>query len=196
MAIPRVSRSWISGVLRDALPGPAPRLLRAWAMRPGTTRRIQKTRPASRHSRRNAACLLQGSGRPDELPPDGSRCGSVLDRMHAFAGPSARAERDLAAGLNLPADWSLWSPPSERSFRFSKSQCLDWALFRSLALQRRIVGSARLAAVGDLAKLISRSIDEPVARTKNELEDLSIPSSRPNRLVRGPGWDSPSPIRS
>jgi signal transduction histidine kinase len=43
-----------------------------------------------------------------------------------------------------------------------------------LALQRRIVGSARLAAVGDLAKSIARSINEPVARARNELEGLSI----------------------
>lgn len=43
-----------------------------------------------------------------------------------------------------------------------------------LALQRRIVGSARLAAVGDLAKSISRSINEPVARARNELDGLSI----------------------
>ena len=43
-----------------------------------------------------------------------------------------------------------------------------------LALQRRIVGSARLAAVGDLAKSISRSINEPVEKARNELEALSI----------------------
>ncbi len=43
-----------------------------------------------------------------------------------------------------------------------------------LALQRRIVGSVRLAAVGDLAKSIARSINEPVAQARNELDGLSI----------------------
>jgi signal transduction histidine kinase len=43
-----------------------------------------------------------------------------------------------------------------------------------VSLQRRLVVSARLAAVGDLSKSISRSIDEPVARTRRELEGLLV----------------------
>jgi signal transduction histidine kinase len=43
-----------------------------------------------------------------------------------------------------------------------------------VSLQRRLAVSARLAAVGDLSKSISRSINEPVARTREELEGLSF----------------------
>ena len=43
-----------------------------------------------------------------------------------------------------------------------------------VSLQRQLVLSARLAAVGDLSKSISRSIDEPVLRTRGELEKLSV----------------------
>jgi len=43
-----------------------------------------------------------------------------------------------------------------------------------VSLQRRLAVSARLAAVGDLSKSISRSINEPVARTREELEGLSV----------------------
>jgi PAS domain S-box-containing protein len=43
-----------------------------------------------------------------------------------------------------------------------------------VSLQRRLVVSARLAAVGDLSKSISRSIIEPVVRTRAELAGLSI----------------------
>jgi PAS domain S-box-containing protein len=42
-----------------------------------------------------------------------------------------------------------------------------------VALQRRLIVSARLAAVGDLSKSISRSIDEPVTRALESLEGLS-----------------------
>jgi signal transduction histidine kinase len=41
-----------------------------------------------------------------------------------------------------------------------------------VSLQRRLAVSARLAAVGDLSKSISRSINEPVARTREELKGL------------------------
>ena len=43
-----------------------------------------------------------------------------------------------------------------------------------VSLQRRLAVSVRLAAVGDLSKSISRSINEPVARTCSELEGLLI----------------------
>jgi signal transduction histidine kinase len=43
-----------------------------------------------------------------------------------------------------------------------------------VSLQRRLVVSARLAAVGDLSKSISRSITEPVSRTRAELGGLSV----------------------
>jgi signal transduction histidine kinase len=43
-----------------------------------------------------------------------------------------------------------------------------------VSLQRRLAVSARLAAVGDLSKSISRSINEPAARTREELEGLSF----------------------
>jgi PAS domain S-box-containing protein len=43
-----------------------------------------------------------------------------------------------------------------------------------VSLQRRLAVSSRLAAVGDLSKSISRSINEPVARTRDELEGLSV----------------------
>lgn len=43
-----------------------------------------------------------------------------------------------------------------------------------VSLQRRLAVSARLAAVGDLSKSISRSINEPVARTRKELEGLLV----------------------
>ena len=42
-----------------------------------------------------------------------------------------------------------------------------------VSLQRRLAVSARLAAVGDLSKSISRSINEPAARTRHSLEGLS-----------------------
>jgi signal transduction histidine kinase len=42
-----------------------------------------------------------------------------------------------------------------------------------VSLQRRLAVSARLAAVGDLSKSISRSINDPVARTQKELEGLA-----------------------
>jgi signal transduction histidine kinase len=42
-----------------------------------------------------------------------------------------------------------------------------------VSLQRRLVVSARLAAVGDLSKSISHSIEEPVESTHRELESLS-----------------------
>ena len=41
-----------------------------------------------------------------------------------------------------------------------------------VSLQRRLAVSARLAAVGDLSKSISRSINEPVSRTREELKGL------------------------
>ncbi len=43
-----------------------------------------------------------------------------------------------------------------------------------IALQRKLVVSARLAAVGDLAKSISQSISEPVLRARQELEGLDL----------------------
>lgn len=43
-----------------------------------------------------------------------------------------------------------------------------------IALQRKLVASARLAAVGDLAKSISQSISEPVIRARQELEGLEL----------------------
>lgn len=43
-----------------------------------------------------------------------------------------------------------------------------------VSLQRRLAVSARLAAVGDLSKSISRSINEPAARTREELDGLSF----------------------
>lgn len=42
-----------------------------------------------------------------------------------------------------------------------------------VSLQRRLVVSARLAAVGDLSKSISRSINEPIAQTRKELDGLA-----------------------
>jgi PAS domain S-box-containing protein len=42
-----------------------------------------------------------------------------------------------------------------------------------VSLQRRLAVSARLAAVGDLSKSISRSINQPIARTRSQLEGLS-----------------------
>ena len=42
-----------------------------------------------------------------------------------------------------------------------------------VAIQRQLVVSARLAAVGDLSKSISRSIDQPIARVRDELNGLS-----------------------
>lgn len=42
------------------------------------------------------------------------------------------------------------------------------------ALQQQLVVSARLAAVGDLAQPISKAINEPVARVREELEGLSL----------------------
>jgi signal transduction histidine kinase len=43
-----------------------------------------------------------------------------------------------------------------------------------VALRRQLLVAARLAAVGDLAKAISRSINEPVGVARGELEGLSI----------------------
>jgi signal transduction histidine kinase len=43
-----------------------------------------------------------------------------------------------------------------------------------VALQRQLVVSARLAAVGDLSKSISQSINEPIARVRDEFEGISI----------------------
>lgn len=43
-----------------------------------------------------------------------------------------------------------------------------------IALQRKLVVSARLAAVGDLAKSISQSISEPVLRARQELAGLDL----------------------
>lgn len=43
-----------------------------------------------------------------------------------------------------------------------------------LTLQRKLVVSARLAAVGDLSKSITQSINDPVARARDEFEGLSI----------------------
>jgi len=43
-----------------------------------------------------------------------------------------------------------------------------------LALQRQLVVSARLAAVGDLSKSISESINEPIARVRDEFEGISL----------------------
>ena len=43
-----------------------------------------------------------------------------------------------------------------------------------VALQQQLVLSARLAAVGNLTKSISRSINEPVARVRGELEGLAL----------------------
>lgn len=61
-----------------------------------------------------------------------------------------------------------------------------------VSLQRRLAVSARLAAVGDLSKSISRSINEPVGRTRDELEELSLEWQRVSELVgrdeRGEFW--------
>jgi len=43
-----------------------------------------------------------------------------------------------------------------------------------VAIQRQLVVSARLAAVGDLSKSISQSINQPIARVRGELAGLSI----------------------
>jgi signal transduction histidine kinase len=50
-------------------------------------------------------------------------------------------------------------------------------------LQRKLVDSARLAAVGDLSKSISRSIDQPVARTRDELEGLSVDWKKLEQMI-------------
>jgi len=42
-----------------------------------------------------------------------------------------------------------------------------------VSLQRRLIVAARLAAVGDLSKSISRAINEPVAQSREELEGLA-----------------------
>lgn len=43
-----------------------------------------------------------------------------------------------------------------------------------VSLQRQLIVSARLAAVGDLSKAISASINEPVATARNEFEGLAL----------------------
>jgi C4-dicarboxylate-specific signal transduction histidine kinase len=43
-----------------------------------------------------------------------------------------------------------------------------------VSLQRQLVVSARLAAVGDLSKSISASINEPVAMIRDEFEGLAL----------------------
>ena len=43
-----------------------------------------------------------------------------------------------------------------------------------VALQRQLLVSARLAAVGDLSKAIAESINEPIRRAREEFEGLSI----------------------
>jgi len=43
-----------------------------------------------------------------------------------------------------------------------------------VSLQRRLIVSARLAAVGDLSKAISASINEPVAQIREEFEGLAV----------------------
>ena len=52
-----------------------------------------------------------------------------------------------------------------------------------VSLQRKLVDSARLAAVGDLSKSISRSIDQPVARTRDELEGLSVDWKKLEQMI-------------
>jgi len=60
-----------------------------------------------------------------------------------------------------------------------------------VSLQRRLVVSARLAAVGDLSKSISRSINEPVARTHDELEKLSVDWQTIEQMIEPTGPDGP-----
>lgn len=56
-----------------------------------------------------------------------------------------------------------------------------------VALQRRLIVAARLAAVGDLSKSISRSINEPVAGAREELEGLGDDWSGVEARVRDAG---------
>jgi PAS domain S-box-containing protein len=57
-----------------------------------------------------------------------------------------------------------------------------------VSLQRRLVLSARLAAVGDLSKSISRSIADPITRTQAELAGLSDDWSAIEDLLARTEW--------
>jgi signal transduction histidine kinase len=52
-----------------------------------------------------------------------------------------------------------------------------------LLLQRQLVVSARLAAVGDLSKSISQSINEPIARARDEFDGLASDWQRAAELL-------------
>ena len=108
-----------------------------------------------------------------DLTPAAGLERSVRMKPSAEMRPSTFMEVRTRAGEIVPVVVSA-SDEFSRSSHFSGQAFLLRDRREILALQRRIVGSARLAAVGDLAKSISRSIHEPVARTKSELEGLSV----------------------
>ncbi|MCP4903448.1 MAG: PAS domain-containing protein [bacterium] len=56
-----------------------------------------------------------------------------------------------------------------------------------VSLQRQLVVSARLAAVGDLAKSISESINEPIARVRDEFDGLSLDWLRAEEILERAG---------
>ena len=59
-----------------------------------------------------------------------------------------------------------------------------------VSLQQQLVVSARLAAVGELTKSISRSINEPVAHVRSEFEGLAIDWQTAENIVELSGLES------
>lgn len=114
------------------------------------------------------------------LGPQGSRAiGTPVTRwipdfdQHLSAeGASALLEIRSANGECIPVVAS--SPVALQDASRSVGQALLLRDQREIVeLQRRLIVSARLAAVGDLSKSISRSIDEPVTQALDSLEGLS-----------------------